>query len=121
EDLLGGTQVGLYAMNYHSRLPYLSMIAGEESCLRDETNIVGALAACPLLLSGSFDLDNLLHHYLGIDLNGLVPPIDLDLTNGRDALPLDTPRGFLDYPEDIQLYGFSFNTTVGSWSLAGEY
>ncbi|WP_406667765.1 DUF1302 domain-containing protein [Gallaecimonas sp. GXIMD1310] len=28
--------------------------------------------------------------------------------------------GFLEYPEDIKLYGLSFNTTVGTSALAGE-
>lgn len=28
---------------------------------------------------------------------------------------------FVEYPEDIQLYGASFNTAVGDWSLQGEY
>lgn len=27
---------------------------------------------------------------------------------------------YTEYPEDIDLYGLSFNTTVGTWSLAGE-
>jgi len=120
DELLGGTQFSFYAANYHSRVPYLSMIAGDESCIRDSTTIVGAVLDCPLLLSGSFDLADLLYHYLGVDLSG-IPPVDIDLSNGNDALPLDTPKGFLDYPEDIQMYGISFNTTVGSWSLSGEY
>jgi hypothetical protein len=29
-------------------------------------------------------------------------------------------KGLLEYPEDIKLYGFSFNTTVGETSVAGE-
>lgn len=29
-------------------------------------------------------------------------------------------RYFTEYPEDIDLYGLSFNTTVGTWSLGGE-
>lgn len=120
DELLGGTQFGFYAANYHSRIPYLSMHAGDESCIRESTNIVGAFVDCPLLLSGSLDLANLLNHYLGIDLSG-IPPVDVDLTNGDDALPFDTPRAFLDYPENIQLYGISFNTNIGTWSLAGEY
>lgn len=120
DELLGGTQFSFYAANYHSRVPYLSMVAGDESCIRDSTNIVGAVLDCPLLVSGSLDLADLLYHYVGIDLGG-IPPIDIDLSNGNDALPFDTPKGFLDYPENIQMYGISFNTTVGSWSLSGEY
>jgi hypothetical protein len=120
-DLLGGTQLGFYAANYHSRVPYLSTLAGDESCIRDSTSIVGAFVDCPLLVSGSLDLAGLLYHYLGIDVSQWVDPVDIDLTGGDDALPFDSPRGFLDYPENIQLYGVSFNTTIGTWSLSGEY
>ena len=35
------------------------------------------------------------------------------------ALP-SSLQYFTEYPEDIDLYGVSFNTTVGTWSLAGE-
>jgi hypothetical protein len=121
DDFLGGTQFSFYAANYHSRVPYLSMVAGDESCIRDSINLVDAILDCPLLASGSLDLGDLLYHYSGIDVRDLVPAINLDLSAGKDALPFDTPQGFLDYPENIQLFGVSFNTNVGSWSLSGEY
>ncbi|AXQ30340.1 DUF1302 family protein [Solimonas sp. K1W22B-7] len=121
DEFLGGTQFSFYAANYHSRIPYLGMVAGDESCIRDSTNIVDAIIDCPVLASGSLDLGGLLYHYAGINVTDLVPAINIDLTAGKDALPFDTPKGFLDYPEDIQLYGISFNTNIGSWSLSGEY
>jgi hypothetical protein len=34
--------------------------------------------------------------------------------------PFASASYFTEYPEDIDLYGISFNTTVGTWSLAGE-
>ncbi|MEC9363798.1 MAG: DUF1302 domain-containing protein [Pseudomonadota bacterium] len=37
------------------------------------------------------------------------------------AAPASTGSYFVEYPEDIQLYGISFNTVVGGWSLQGEY
>ena len=37
------------------------------------------------------------------------------------AAPASTGNYFLEYPEDIQLYGISFNTVVGGWSVQGEY
>src|SRR6185436_17656746 len=37
-----------------------------------------------------------------------------------NAVPIDTVRFLLEYPEDIQMYGFSFNTTMGDLSLQGE-
>jgi hypothetical protein len=63
---LGGTELGFYFLNYHSRLPVTS----------------------------------------GTTVNK-VPP---GFTNSY----------WTEYPEDIQLYGVSFNTNVGTWSLAGE-
>jgi hypothetical protein len=34
--------------------------------------------------------------------------------------PFTSASYFTEYPEDLDLYGISFNTTVGSWSLGGE-
>ncbi len=121
DALLGGTELAFFAMNYHSRIPYLGMVAGEDSCARESGNLVEAIADCPLLISGSLDLRNIIFHYLGEDVGEILPPVDLELSGGQDALPFDTPKIFLDYPEDIQLYGVSFNTTYGGWSLSGEY
>ncbi|MGH8247572.1 MAG: DUF1302 family protein, partial [Gammaproteobacteria bacterium] len=40
---------------------------------------------------------------------------------GREPLPFDTASIILDYPEDIHLFGVSFNTTGFGWSFSGEY
>jgi len=45
---------------------------------------------------------------------------DKNATTMRDAVPLDTVRVFFDYPEDIKMFGVSFNTTVGDYSIQGE-
>ncbi|NND45236.1 MAG: DUF1302 domain-containing protein [Xanthomonadales bacterium] len=34
--------------------------------------------------------------------------------------PFASASYWTEYPEDIELYGISFNTTVGTWSLGGE-
>ena len=34
--------------------------------------------------------------------------------------PFTSASYFTEYPEDIDLFGVTFNTTVGTWSLAGE-
>jgi hypothetical protein len=95
-DLNGGTEISFYALNYHSQLPYLSTIATDESCMADSTSFVGAFAAC----------------------NGF---IGLNPSTGKEPLPIDTLKIYADYPEDIQMFGTSFNTNIGKWSLAGEY
>lgn len=93
-DFNGGTEFSFYALNYHSRLPYLSFYATDHTCIQDSTTDVIQAA---------------------VDCEGM------KLTpNGLEPVPIDSGRAFLDYPEDIQMYGVSFNTTVGAWSLAGE-
>lgn len=98
--LNNGTDLSLYFLNYHSRLPYASFYAADDSCARDSTSIVGAYIDCR-------------------GFNGDLPnPI---YGEGLEPLPADTVGSVVEYPEDIQMVGFSFNTNIGSWSLAGEY
>ena len=92
----GGTEFGFYALNYHSQLPYFSAVAANESCAYNSKSFVEAFFDC----------------------NGF---IGLNPATGKEPLPVDTFKGFLEYPPDIQMYGMSFNTNIGKWSLAGEY
>jgi len=95
-----GTDLSLYFLNYHSRLPNVAMYAASDSCARDSTTVIDAYVKCR-------------------GFNGELPnPI---YGEGIEPLPVDTVRVQLEYPEDIQMYGFSFNTNVGDWSIAGEY
>lgn len=90
-DINNGTEFGFYFMKYHSRLPYLSFLAADRTPLRDST-------------TGS--------------------PLDVLLgcqVAGNDCLAIDTATAIVDYPSDITMYGLSFNTNIGKWSLAGEY
>lgn len=95
-NLNGGTELSFYALNYHSQLPYLSAIATAQSCMADSTSFVSAF----------------------VDCNGF---IGLNPTSGKEPLPIDTLKIFAAYPQDIQMFGTSFNTNIGKWSLAGEY
>ncbi|GLP98068.1 DUF1302 domain-containing protein [Paraferrimonas sedimenticola] len=87
---LADTEFGLYFMNYHSRRP---LISGTVSDFRAEaiSADIGALAAN----AGSIDRDVML------SLNTF-------------------SKAQIVYPEDIKLYGFSFNTNIGNTSVAGE-
>ena len=38
-----------------------------------------------------------------------------------EPLPAGSVRLVVEYPEDINMYGFSFNTNVGDWAFSGEY
>ena len=94
ENFNGGTEFSFYALNYHSRLPYLSFRAGDKTCIQESSvDVLQALNDCK-----------------GFKL----------APNGLEGFPIDTIRGFADYPEDIHMFGVSFNTNVGKWSMAGE-
>ena len=71
---LNDTEFGFYAMNYHSRTPILSYVAGAPGLYTVEDPATGEL----------------------------------------------TGKYFLEYPEDIRLYGLSFSTNVGSTAVSGE-
>ena len=107
--LNNGTELGFFFMNYHSRLPYASTFATDASCARREGNARNNDAASPL--DFLLDCPNL--------------PLTGDTGNGvgrarSNAVPLDTAKLLIEYPEDIHLFGFSFNTTFGDYSLQGE-
>jgi hypothetical protein len=87
---LNDSEFGFYAMNYHSRTPFYSSIAGR---------VLG-----PNAVSGVF----------GPGVFGTLQPVQgIDGVNG--------PAGyFFEYPEDIRLYGMSFQTMVGPASVGGE-
>lgn len=107
EWLNGGTELGFYFFNYHSRLPYATVFAADDSCARDSTSAADAIDDC----------------------NGFNGPSSeslalLDPTPGpaREPLPIDSFKAYLDYPEDIHMFGISFNTNIpGGFSLAGEF
>ena len=143
ENINSGTEFGFYFMNYHSRLPYVSFKATDASCARREGNPYNNDAhntleffrdCCNLPAYNAQSLTQVLTQAgiliaqkpgaladFGGNLGGLlaaiVPNPDQPLS---DAVPLDTGRVFFEYPEDIQLYGFSFNTAYGDYSFQGE-
>ncbi|MEQ1438237.1 DUF1302 family protein [Fontimonas sp. SYSU GA230001] len=98
DGLNNGTELAFHYLRYHSRYPILSGYAADASCTRDAQapGFAAAFVACA-------------------GFNAAFNPL------GREPLPVDTARIFLDYPEDIDLYGVSFNTNVGDWALSGEY
>ncbi len=98
ENLNNGTEFSFYFANYHSRIPTASFIAADASCAQDSINLIELLGDCGAL-QGS---------------NGT-------LMLAGEPLPVDTVRVFAEYPEDIQLFGASFNTSLGEWAWSGEY
>ena len=95
---LNDTEISLYHMNYHSRRPVFSGITAN---FETET-LIG-----DLLTTGQ----------LGGDLGYLVNnEITVDNYTNLNAFS----RVELDYVEDIKLYAMSFNTVLGTTSVAGE-
>lgn len=110
EWLNNGTELGLYFMNYHSRLPYASTFATDASCARREASATGLDATDPFT-------------FLAACPNLPVNPAHATNSVGRaasNAVPLDTAKLLIEYPEDIHLFGLSFNTTFGDISMQGE-
>src|SRR5690606_33897168 len=90
-DLFGGTEFGLYYMNIHSRLPYIS---GQ----------IGTAGGIPGYLAGQ------------IMANGCVPTslaagIPATLTV-EDAVLVYNPSYQIAYPDDIHIAGASFATSL---------
>lgn len=98
DGFLGGTELGAYYANYHSRLPHISAISANASCTR--AGIAGNFASALAVCNG---------------FNETFNPI------GLEPVPTDTMKLFLDYPEDIHMFGVSFSTNAGPFSLSGEY
>ena len=92
-EWLNNTSFDLTYLNIHSRLPTVGFIASVEGCTNQSTNQVDATLACRGFSA--------------------VP-------GGVEPLPVDTVRVLLDYPEDIQNFGFSFSTNLGTVAWTGE-
>lgn len=89
-----GTEIGLYYLRYHSQFPYLSGYAANSTCIRPGSSTLAQAA---------------------VDCQGFSPQ------GGLEPLPVDSTKVFLEYPENIDMYGMSFNTNLGGVAISGEY
>lgn len=96
----GGSELGLYYSRYHSRIPTAGATASDASCARREGNPSGIDA---------------------IDLTSFIAACGVPGTHQREAVPLDTAQYFLEYPEDIHLFGASFSTLYQGVAVRGEF
>ena len=73
-------------------------------------------------ITGSYTMPDLGYSEIGVyylNYHSALPFLGLSpATTPGDA---STAAAFRIYPEDIDLYGISFNTALGNWSLQGEY
>ena len=135
EDL-NDTEFGFYFVNYHSRLPTLGVRTASLS------SVQAGLAAAGAVSGQSSNTVTALTAQVTAAVQravqaGLIPPSAVQGEIARQvgeqvggiasALALDRYKKgghyFLEYPEDIQLLGLSFNTVLGTsgWALQGEY
>ena len=97
---LNDTEFAVYHMNYHSRTP---LISGVASNFGTKDPVTGAPRLEGIVQS---------LQYLAANVNGITK----DNIGEMEVFS----KGLIEYPEDIKLYGFSFNTTVSGTSVAGE-
>jgi hypothetical protein len=104
---LNGTEFGLYYMKYNSRLPIVSARTGSAAGVTTGVNSALAIANPAGATSGAI---------------GPAAAAQLGGAIGVDRYA-QTANYFVEYPEDIDLIGLSFNSAVGNtgWALQGEY
>lgn len=146
DNINNGTEFGFYAMNYHSKLPYASFFATDASCARREGNAAGRDArnvlelfdGCPNLpVTEPSASTQLLADATALAVQRPAVTGELGLVGGNplallnllaqnpnlpqgDAVPFDTSRLQIEYPEDIRMFGVDFTTTFGEYSFQGE-
>ena len=130
---LNNTEVGLYYMNYHSRLPTVRARTGTMQSAFAGLGATQAAAATlgPQLVPGL--VQRFVPNLIAAGLSQQAALAEARMLaeaavggaaslDGIDAYA-NTGRYFIEYPEDIQLVGLSFNTQLGTlgWALQGEY
>ena len=130
--LNGGTELAFYAANYHSRLPIASFYAGDYGCFSDPNeanNTTGGMFNEPtgigvtdLALIGQAcpDADLALSVESSLPVAAAPPVRNQVVGPDGTAFNVSTIKAQLEYPEDIKLYGVSFNTSFGEISVQGE-
>ena len=147
EDL-GNTEFGFYYMNYHSRLPVVAghtgTVQGALAGLRRAGEIGAAApaaiqgivtqavtaalaqAGCPSP-AASPQCAQVAEAARAAAVGQATAQLSALAAAAAPAAGIDvyakTGHYFVEYPEDIQLFGISFNTEIGAtgWALQGEY
>jgi len=91
---LNDTEFGFYFINYHNRLPLISARTGTPAGAAALGQVYTDAGVAP----------------------GTNAVVDANATNAY----AQTARYFIEYPENIQLYGISMNSTIGEWAIQGE-
>ena len=135
EDL-SHTEFGFYFINYHSRLPTVGAQTASLSSVQASLAAAGAVSD-PNSTTVAAVTQLITYEIQRAVQAGSIPPsaaqsaiaerVKETIGEIASVLVLDRyAKGghyFLEYPEDIQLFGLSFNTALGAsgWALQGEY
>ena len=137
---LNQTEVGLYFINYHSRLPTVNGRTGSLAGAISAGTIAGAaptVIGTALVAAAQFGPQaGILAGVQAGVAAGLSPTVaggiaQAAVLSGQQAAAAaatafatdayaQTARYFISYPEDIKLYGLSWNTGLGGWAWQGE-
>jgi len=130
---LNNTELGVYFMNYHSRLPTVRAHTGTQQAALAGLGAIGMRAQAIGQVLVPALVPRLVPKYVAQGLSQqeavAAATTEATATAGGLAVPygvdayVRTGNYFIEYPEDIQLYGVSFNTQLGAsgWALQGEY
>lgn len=118
---LESTEFGLFFMNYHSHKPVAQATGGQAGGYGVDSNTTNAantaFAASPIAAGGCPSLTAALSGACGPAAQAGAQQI----VGGANAVHyIDTTTYQLVYPEDIQMIGLSFSSTLGDFSISGE-
>jgi len=138
-----GTELGLYFLNYHSRLPVISSHTGTQAGLGNAFGALNAAGAAAQALAGGQPLNSAIalgtalgvqraaqaggslsaataQQYATIGANTLLAGGDVtaQATNLATHEFAQTSTYFTEFPEDIKLLGLSFNTQLQKTGVA---
>ena len=146
-EQLNETEFGFYFVNYHSRLPTVSAITGTRAGVQAGLAAAGAVAGLPTspsnttravtpavtqavtaAVTAAVRAGQIAPEAAQAEIEKQVSAqVGSRISSIAGALAVDryakTASYFIEYPEDIQLFGLSFNTGLGTtgWALQGEY
>jgi hypothetical protein len=105
---LNDTEFGIYYINYHSRLPVISAKTGSAAVVANRLAIVNTPSVA---LGGATPMQA---------LTGAIGPEAAQRTLGSILVGeyAETARYFLEYPENIALFGASFSTQLSATGTA---
>ena len=141
---LNNTEFGFYFMNYHSRLPVVSAHTGTAQDAGRGLVAAGTIGAAAGAAVGEIVAGAVMQALAAAqcpspthspECGAIAQGVQAQTTAQLSPLAVGAARAagidayaknghyFIEYPEDIQLYGISFNTVLGTTGLAlqGEY